>query len=661
MAKKKRRRTRKAVGFGASPTQTELSQVAIALQNENWVEARDLLEELARRYPKKGDILAELVNVCYELKDFPAYQEACERLLKVTPDDADANFGLAGAYFLNSRPMLALQTFRRCLECWPEHERVPDARKAVAKLEAAFKDLLSDMGLANEKTAVEVAALHERVQIEMGRGNYRTARAAVESLLTQLPNFVPALNNLSMIDGFEGKSDRAIAIARQVLEIEPENFQALANLVRYLRLSGQTDAAREVGEELKRVESKSPDVWVKKAEALSFLGDDRGVWEAFEQGERAQQIDLSSSSALLYHLAAVASMRLGDTKRARHLWQKALQQSAGYDVAQANLKDLELPSGQRHSPWSFPLTSWLNKETVEELTSQIPSDPSKMLKGKIAQVTRSYLERHPELIELVPILLDRGDLPGRTFALSLAHMAKTPEMLAALRDFALSQWGPDEMRYEAARTAVDADLLPMEGIRMWLRGRWEEVVMLRFDLHAEPTIEHSTQVNEWLGEALSILRGGDADKAVDAEHLIEKGLELEPDSPPLLYNLTVAYELQGRWEEADELSHQIFERFPDYLFGRVHQAKQHLRQGELDAAAALLQPLRSRKRFHFDEFAGFCDAYLELLMAQKKPEAVKAWLNVWEEVDPDNPEISAWKLRLAGSTLRKRLHKFLPW
>ena len=270
MAKKKRHRTRKAVGFGASPTQTELSQVAIALQSENRVEARDLLKELAQRYPKRGDILAELVNACYELKDFPAYQESCERLLKVIPDDADANFGLAGAYFLNARPMLALQTFRRCLEYWPEHERAPDARQAVAQLEKAFKDLLADMALANEETAVEVATLHERVQIEMGRGNNRAARALVESLLTQLPNFVPALNNLSMIDSFEGKLDRAIATAHQVLEIEPGNFQALANLVRYLRLSGQTDAAWEVGQELKRVESKSPDVWVKKAEALSF-------------------------------------------------------------------------------------------------------------------------------------------------------------------------------------------------------------------------------------------------------------------------------------------------------------------------------------------------------------------------------------------------------
>jgi hypothetical protein len=61
------------------------------------LEARELLESLDKRYPNQPDVLGLLVNANYDLQDTASYQYACERLLRVTPNDLDVAIGLAGA------------------------------------------------------------------------------------------------------------------------------------------------------------------------------------------------------------------------------------------------------------------------------------------------------------------------------------------------------------------------------------------------------------------------------------------------------------------------------------------------------------------------------------------------------------------------------------
>src|SRR4051794_10953754 len=112
MAKRKRRLERKAPST-APRRLPELVEASALLQQKRWAEARDILEALVQRFPRRVDLLSELVNVNYELHDTRAYQRACERLIELTPDDPDLNLGLAGAYLTNVRAFLALRAFRR--------------------------------------------------------------------------------------------------------------------------------------------------------------------------------------------------------------------------------------------------------------------------------------------------------------------------------------------------------------------------------------------------------------------------------------------------------------------------------------------------------------------------------------------------------------------
>jgi tetratricopeptide (TPR) repeat protein len=253
-----------------------------------------------------------------------------------------------------------------------------------------------------------------------------------------------------------------------------------------------------------------------------------------------------------------------------------------------------------------------------------------------------YLYSHPDFFRKAPIILERGDHSGQDLILILAEKLRIPELLAAIKDFALSQNGPDQLRYRAAILAAQENLIAKQ-VTLWLQGEWKEIRLMAYEFHSEPTIQHSKRVGELLTEAIYLLQERHKDAAREAETLLRQALEIEPDTPDLLNNLSKALEIQGNAAAARELREDIVKRFPDYLFTRVSKAHEHLIQGDLDAAEALLLPILERERFHFLEFGAFSDVYLSLLTAQKDWEKAKNWFEIWEQVDPDNPRLDYWQ------------------
>ena len=116
MSKKNRRKlTHRAIAPPSSRLLSRLGEADALMRDKQWDEALEMLESLDRRYPNRVEVLTALANVFCELHDTRHYQHACERLLRIDPDNADAALGLAGAYAVNLRPTLALRAFRRFL------------------------------------------------------------------------------------------------------------------------------------------------------------------------------------------------------------------------------------------------------------------------------------------------------------------------------------------------------------------------------------------------------------------------------------------------------------------------------------------------------------------------------------------------------------------
>ncbi|MCT7952359.1 tetratricopeptide repeat protein [Ancylothrix sp. C2] len=636
--------TTSAKGFGSSKGQliAELTKAHAQMRRQNWDQAIEILQNLETKYPQEPDVYISQINLYYEIGDMLHYQYACERLIEIQPNNADATLGLAGAYMTNVRPMLALQTFRRFVETWPQHKKAEEVRETIRELETKTTEIITDLGLTGPD-AIEIATLHEKAHGFLELNKYLEAREIEQKILEMCPDFVQAINNISQTYWMEGNLQKAIESCQKVLQINPQNYHALSNISRYLILSGNIEQAKQEAEKLKAVESEIIDIWVKKAEAFSFLGDDDSVLEAYSNAEKAGLLEGQISAPLLYHLAGCAQLRKGNQDQARKIWQKALEIDPNFYLTRVNLNDLNQPVSQRHSPWPFPLANWISQSTIDDLVKAVNEGFKGQDEEAAQKTTQEYLKQHPEIEKLIPILLDRGDPSAREFALQLAKMARTPEMLEALKTFAFGQRGPDEKRHEAAMVLKKTGFLDTHKVEMWLKGEWTEIILVGFEITDEPTVTYSPKVLNMLGKANQALKQR---QPLEAEKLLKKCLEIEPENPSLLNNLARAWEQQGRKQEAKNLIQEIYEKHPDYVFACTAIAGNYIEEGEIEAAEKLITPLLSRQKFHASEFAALCNVQVEIAMAKKSPQTAKTWLQMWENSYPEHPGLAYWKKRL---------------
>lgn len=619
------------------------------MKHKQWAEARTLLEELDDDYPGQPYVLTNLVNTYYELGDMRGYQQTGERLLKADDGDPDLRLGLAGAYLANGFPMLALRTFHDFLRRNPDHPRASEVRATVALLEEGLENILAELGVEGAE-GQRLAELHEEVQSCLSQGEYAQARRLAEELLRRRPNFAPALNNLTQAYAADGRLPEAIATAQRVLAFAPDNIHALSNITRCLCLSGRWSEARQYAAQLIASNARAVEGQLKKMEALSHLGDDESVLAVFHQAEKAPADEQALESPILWHLAAVAALFLGQESEARRYWQRALKLQPGFDLAQANLDDLRQPVEQRNAPWAFPLNNWLNASMARELRRLMSN-----LQGRSNEAVKSTVQRfvrqHPQITMLAPTLLERGGRGGREFILMMAQMAATPELLTALKAFAVGQHGSDDLRIKAAQIAVEHQAMPGGLTRLWMKGAWQDLLLMGFELHGEPLqpYQHKPQVERWLRAAIEAMNDGDD---AEAEQLLKQALAVEPDRPDLLNNLAAVYAATNREPAALALWRQIFDGHPDYLFARASLARAAALRGDVDQARQLLEPLFSRQRLHFSEFAAFSGAQIDLLLAEGKKEGARSWFEMWEGAVPDDPRLDHYR-RLVGKPARK--------
>ncbi len=621
---------------------------------QRWREASEALKEHDHVSPGNLDVLQLLLHVHHHLRDYGSYCRVCRKLLDKAPNEPELHLMLADGYLHGSQIANSLRTFRRFLELWPDHQLADGARRTAAQVESALDELLAGFHFPEEEK-FELAAIHEEIMDSLSEMEHQRVIALAERLLSRCPNFIPVLNNVSHAYFWTGQTDKAVATSRRVLELDPDNFHALANCARYMLIEGRRDEAEVFCERLRSARSDNADIWAKKAETFSFFGDDRAVLDAFDEAHRAGCTkDKTPEVALLYHLAAVAHARQGRTATAKRLWHSAIKINPAFDLPSDNLEDGKRPPADRHGPWPFRLDYWIRKDIIAELAAAVEGSMRRRNEEAVGRAARRFAAKHPQVVSLVPILLDRGDEAGREFAWRLAMLVETPELLQSLREFCLSQRGPDAMRLETANYLCRRGVLESEPTRLWLHGRWEDVELIGFEITTEPTgITRLPPVGDWSYDAVQAIHRGDG---IQAETLLKKCLEREGDQPDLLNNLATAYQVQGRGEEAIQLVHSIHERWPDYFFGCISMSRIAVNKGDYTRAKQYLTPLRRRRVLHQTEFTAMCAAYVELFLGQRKLDVAKTWLDMWKEIDPD---LMRYEPLISLGKMFKRLPKWL--
>jgi len=634
-----------------------LEEASDLLERRHPKEALEILEELAKRHPNQPDVLGMMVNAYHDLKNDRGYLHTMIALHRLTPNRAEVKLGLAGGYLANSRPALAYRTFQEFLRKWPNHEQAAGVTKLLPDLDKVLNEALTDLNLSqtlSPESKLDFASKHEEAQVLMEAGEFERGKRLAEALLKQYPQFTPALNNLSLIEWLEDNLPAAIEASQKVLEQEPENIHALSNLTRFLFMQGKTEQARQMAARLQASGAQGYQSWLKKIEALSFIGDDEGVLALLEEARRADALD--ELSGLFYHWCAVATYRLGDAAQARAHWQKALKLSPGFELASANLQALKKAPHERLCPQAFSADLWLPKKTIEALASIAKQAAYRKGGQSFQEKMKEFMERHPVIVHFVPIALRNGDAPARETALDLADLSEYPALLNDLKDFAQSQEGTDELRLQALQIlSKHGAFQPGQKVDMWIKGKWTPILTLGFEITPEPMLDKiKPKALELMKQAIEALRVKDGARA---ENLLRAALKIEPEQTSLLNNLALALMQQDKNKEAEALVKHITEDFPEYFFGQITLARMSIRDGNLEKARAIINHwMETKKKFHTTEFSALCKAQIDLSIEERQYDSADSWLEMWERVYPEDSEFKNYRRQIK---VRKNLAKFM--
>ena len=515
----------------------------------------------------------------------------------------------------------------------------------------ASNELLDDfaVGLANEAEVdkSELTFLHDMLRAASELIEIEEARQVGGELLEKYPDFVPALNNLSQIEHLAGNVDAATELTQRVLEKEPENFQAMGNLTRYLYLSGQVESAKQSAESLKKLTSENPDIWLKKAETFSYLGDEQAVLDAVTAAQAVSDIDAIPGTPHLYHLGGVAAAHLGYMDQAKSLWKAALAISPSFSIAKENLLDLAKKPWQRNGAWSFSTQQWLQSSFVGDMDQMLASgELGKNGNRPASDSLQPYLDANPHISHLMSILLERGDDRGRTIAIELARFSEHPELTALAKEFALGQRGSDDQRLAALHAMVELNVIPGGSTKLWIKGEWTEIMTLGFEVGDESDVYHPfrnrTAMNKMERSTILMQEGRDE----EALQLLEEAYELEPDNPGIVNNLAGVRSRVTGEDNTLETLERLTSEFPDYLFGHTGMANYYVLEKEFDKAAKHLNPLLERKKLHYSEFRALAESFIRLSLAEGKPEGARNWLDMWQRVEPGHPGQERYELQI---------------
>jgi tetratricopeptide (TPR) repeat protein len=636
-----------------------LTQAETLLEQHKPAEARPLLAELDKRFPNRAEVLSLLVNTCYDQEDFINYEWAIYRLSRIERNDQDILTGLAGAYLLNNRPGLALRVFEDVLRRWPTHPRGAEIRKTIADLRiglpTSIPAVMIPSGLS-EAEFLDLVAKHDEVRFFLAHSQLHQCKQAAEALLKVYPGLIPVMNNLTLVHLIESNDAEARRMALAVLEIDAENIHALANLARIRFQDGDFAGVREMVERMAASSSQATERWVKLAETYEMLGDDLSLVALYARAEQSGDLDESIETAVLLHHSAVALARGGNERQARKLWEKALKLLPSYDLPRKNLEDMELPVGQRNGPWAHHFSFWVSEPLKQEMIKALNAPVKHKSGTETENAMRKFLRNHPGLSALLPHMLARGDADTREFAIRTIKMAETPDLIALMKEFALGESGSDKLRTDAATFLSTNGHLPPGAHRMWIQGKWTEILLMDWEITDRPTADFKLPATrKLLGQALEALQIQDGKRA---QTLLEQALKLE-ESPSLFNNMALSLEMQGQHQAARAIMDRLQTRFPDYFFGICSNARVAIQQKNFDEARTLLNNLAQRKKLHVAEYNALCETEIQFAIATGNLDSARTWLQMWERVDPENPRLAPYRLKLMEPKVLDSMRKIL--
>jgi tetratricopeptide (TPR) repeat protein len=505
-----------------------------------------------------------------------------------------------------------------------------DARQVAYRIRIWKKqcDLRAcELGIANSLSAeqqMEVLQAQDEISMYLAAREFEKAFKKSQELLTIIPNCSLLRDQLAHALFHLGRLSDAISLARESLSRDPNDPFAPAMLGRLLLLSGEVAESHQLADRIASTPSRNSQAITNELIFLSMLGRDQAVAQigmARKLNEVARY-----SHGLFFHLIAVAQYRIGQEKRACVNWRKCAKADFPCDEGEGILEDIE--SGCGHAAWVTSIENWI-PETL--LTSKI----KKLDKQKKILLTRDF----PEIVPLLPFLLERGDPNGRGLAFSL--LRRDPNAyLDLLMNFATDKWGPDAMRYEALCLLKSCEKISFGPHRFFIAGKASQIHLPQYEVTHDAIVPSSPQQAKLSEKGLAAFKAHNFDLAAE---LFEKILEQHPDDYQTQYDLCAVWAMRdGTSGKKRYLAkcQELHDKYPEYSFAAIALAQVAVFKRDPHRALQLIEPVQKNRRLHVTEAIALCRTEVEIAMFQRQREAAElAYLKLLQYVDQCSDEM----------------------
>jgi len=154
--------------------------------------------------------------------------------------------------------------------------------------------------------------MNNRALEALARGRIDDAYWFARDAVAQSPAFLVAYNTLAAVYHRHGDLAQAEAVLRFVVDREPANTQAMANLVRVLADAGKTEDSQRLAAALAKLEPEPPFAFFNRGMAAMRAGDLQAAKASFER-----EIARSPDYHEFHFWLAVAHVGLGENAQAR--------------------------------------------------------------------------------------------------------------------------------------------------------------------------------------------------------------------------------------------------------------------------------------------------------------------------------------------------------
>ena len=606
-------------------------------------EAEKVLMSEQRNRRSSPELLEALIDLYQRTKNYVLLAETARKLVRLQPQDPEAQLIMAQGYMFCGRVAMALTAYRAFLDKWPDHKYVSKALAAVRILEPELKKTLATFELTESE--LDLMALHERILHRISVSELDDAIADANELLAVKPMMVSARNNLTLALFQTGQMQESIQIVRETLQLFPDNRFAEASLGRMLFLSGQFEEAHEIARHISDSPADQQDAVAIQAEFLGLMGYDQEILHVVQLAEKIPSM-APQCRGVLNHYKAFALKRLGRDQEAMDCWKLSLKDYPQLVLAQENLSELK-SAAHCHAPWPDHFGKWLPKRAMDGFIQFLKSDKSSQ-KLRIAEA----LNRWPHVGKLIPALLDRGDRTGREFAVMLAKGLASDEMLDALESFATSNRGPDDLRSQTLTFLKEKGRLNEGSIQFWSRGKWTPVLVTSLEINRNPIPHKNPKVDDLIQQGYDAMQTGDFDAA---EAKFREALALDPEFLTAQFNVAAALLMKndpGSNEAGKKITTRIHERFPDYPFARIAMAQFAVDDHQLDEAQEFLKPFMTKTQWHVSEYKAYASVQVELAIARRDFTAARNSMELLKQFADDDARIDHLEERIARMEIR---------